>query len=755
MHRRTWLKLTAAALAGGAAAASESSDTEPSLRLPASVMPDLGCWFWIGTEAFRPRAYRRFLDTAAAHSSYGLLTTSLRAPNAEITRPEVHERLKQATEYAQELGLGIVLDLDVRLARRAFQERYPQELQEMLRLREVALDASEPAELRIGSETLNDHYTGGGAEAYVPLSGRLVRAYSYSRTPEGIDPTSVEDVTDGCEALEASAQAVNVRLPAGKGRAACVMAAFTHLTPDVFAPHLPAFQKWLLEQYADVPLAGVCKDEWGFPPCFDANPAHNDFWYSEARRRDYAKTTGGRDLLRDCLLMWAGEVGREGERRGVINQFLEQSRRRNAQVERRFYRATKDVFGPESVPATHPTWFPYPGVEEFKKNGLHWWQAPRDWAQVDEVTPYCVRTSLCKKWESPVWYNMYYSAQKGNYERGIWSHALGGGRMNCHPLYPLPGGSDHYDLMRGGLMRGISRIRLLSFISDSPLGCPVAVVFGHPCAMNWAGPHYGDSGVDLADGFWRRGFPADLIPSSEVHNGSLRVGEDGSVRYGPQRYAALVLYHPQFEGPKTATFMRRAVRGRKTHLQAVGEWTRDFLGNPFDGEAALGAMVRPSSDDTLDLAVAHLEESGIQPVTPASATISGFRREIASPPAAGMCRLIDGTEIMVAGEQNPEGDPIQGEIALAGRTMQVDAVGLVAARFNDAGALEALAVAGLRSIRFSEFSLTLPTRADIALWQDNRGQWHGAVQDLDGPLPLSLLSLTPHWLRLGSPPPLP
>jgi hypothetical protein len=765
VQRRDWCRLTGSALLAGAAASAAGAarggvqaPIAPVRHPPLGVLPDLGCWFWIGQDAFRPGAYRKFLDAVAAHSVYDLLTTSLRAPNAEIVRPEVHNRLREATLYAREQGLGIVLDLDVRLARRAFLERYPDELQEMLRLRECDLQVSTPTELRIESQVLNDHYTGGGAEPYLPIGGRFVRAYAYCRSGGEIDPSSLADITVGCEVLEASPHAVRVRLPAAaeRGRQACVMVAFAHLTPDVFAPHLLSFQRELLQRYADVRLAGVCKDEWGFPPCYDANPQHNDFWYSEAMRRVYATYTHGRDLLRDCLLMYAAESGREAERQAAINQFLALSRRRNGDIERHFYGATKAVFGRHAVVATHPTWFPYPGVEEFKKNGLSWWVAKRDWAQTDELTPYCCRTSLAKKWRSPVWYNMYYSPHKADYERGIWSYALAGGRMNCHPLYPLPGGSDHYELLRGGLMRGMARIRLLNYISRSPLDCPVAVVFGHACAMNWAGPGYGDSGVSVAEAFWRRGFPADLIPSSEIGSGALKVGRDGAVSYGPQRYAALVLYHPQFEPRDTPAFLRRACQAGGTRLLALGEWTRDFLGQPSDARAELGDVEwAQGADVCVERIVAGLREAGVAPQTPATATVRGFGREIASPPSRGVCRLIDGTHIMASGEDQAEGDPITGAVDLGGCSLSVDAVGVLALRLGADGRPAALAAGGLRSIEVGDSRLSLDEPVDLALWRDRDGRWRGVLQGLKGPLPRCLAALTQDWGCLALPAPMP
>ena len=89
--------------------------------------------------------------------------------------------------------------------------------------------------------------------------------------------------------------------------------------------------------------------------------------------------------------------------------------------------------------ATHPTWFPNPSTrEEVFKNGLHWWSCRRDLAQTDEATPFCARTALAKKWHSPLWVNMYYERTLEPYREDLWRHALGGGRINFHPIYPAP-----------------------------------------------------------------------------------------------------------------------------------------------------------------------------------------------------------------------------------------------------------------------------------------------------------------------------
>ena len=732
------------------------------VRLPKDVLPVIAVWGWRENE-FEQGGYQRLVDTMARHSAYNLIATTLRLPKKEVTDGDVHAQIKEAAAYARTRGMGILMDLDVRLARAAFQKAHPDELQEMLRLREVVLRDSGEAALRIASERPSDHYTS-RTTPYIPLAGRLVRVYAYRRGPKGIEPHTVQDITaTRCKVEAADAKEVRVAISCGpqtKGLTACVMAAFTHFAADVFAPHLLEFQRNIIESFKDADLAGVCKDEWGFPPCYDGCPAKNDFWFSRSRAEAYAQRTAGRDLVRDCLLMHVGELGRERERQAAINHFLEMSWQRNSAIEHDFYLATKASFGPSAIVATHPTWYPYPGIREFKKNGLDWWVATRDLAQTDEVTPYCVRTALAKKWGSPVWYNMYYSTNVADYEKGIWAHALGGGRIDFHPVYPLRGKHGRYAryeaLLRGGLMRGDCRIRLLNFISKSPLDCPVAVVFGHACAMNWAGPAYDDVGIGVTDGLWRAGFPADLIPTSEIGGKALRVGDDGCVQYGPQRYAAVVLYHPEFERPETAAFWQKAGRG-KSALYRVGDWTTTFDGEAFNGNAALPLQMAavPDAASCVAAVVARLRELRVPPQTPATGTMTRFRRRSSSPAAKGRCRLIDGTEIVLSGARQVSGDPIQTTLEVRGRQVKVDGVGVVAVRLSQDGSLEALAAGGLRRFEVGPFRIVLDRPADVALWRDERGKLQGILQDWTGPVPPALTAITGNWLRLAVPTPLP
>ena len=416
-------------------------------------------------------------------------------------------------------------------------------------------------------------------------------------------------------------------------------------------------------------------------------------------------------------------------------------------------------WGPKAVVATHPTWWPFPDRREFKKNGLDWWIARRDWAQTDEITPYGVRTALAKKWNSPVWFNMYYSSTVPDYQAEMWAGALSGGRIDYHALWPvdekaMPNEERYRSLFRGGLMRGDCRVRLLNFITGSPLDCPVAVVFGQPGAMNWAGPAYDDIGLALSDALWRAGYPADLIPTTEIWAGSLAIGTDGCVQYGPQRYRSVVLYHPELDKRATADFFVKAAKG-KTALWRVGDWTRDFDGKAFDGSVSLpGKMgVVRDAKEAFEQVARQLRVLGVGLQPPADRTLGFGDCRTVAPPVKGACRLLDGTVIVASGAGAAAGDPIRETFKVDGHDVTVDAIGLAAVRLDRLGHVEAFAAGGLRSLGMGELKIELPVRVDVAFWRDSHGLVHGVLQECLGPVPAPLAKLTRDWVRLAVPVP--
>ncbi len=719
--------------------------------------PVIGAWFW-SKECLEPDGFKPFLDAAAAHAPYTLLSSACRS--VEVVDPQMHEQMDKAVRYANSLGLKVVLEVDIRLARQAFRAKYPEEQQEELVLRMIVSTNDTPASVVFQGSDTSDHMNG-SLPAYECLTTQLVLVYSFVKGGRGIDPETVKDITrDGVVAAAEGPRKLTVRVPPQPGRCVCVIASHTCLTPDVFAPHFLEYQRGIIKQYADLPLAGIMKDEWGFPPDHTGNPEHDRYWYSEAMAAVYASRSGGRDLVRDALLMFAGERGRDEERQAAINRYRKLCRDRNVEIEDDFYRAGKETFGKDAFIVTHATWTPYPGAQEFRKSGLSWWDATRDIGQSDESTPYPCRTSLAKRWGFPLWYNQYYSKEPEAYIKELWAGALSGGRLNVHPLYPRPdlkGGEREFSLMRSGLMVGMTRLRMLDFITQAPLDCPVGVIFGHACAMNWTQASYDNVGLGVASALCAKGYPADLFPSSLIASKALKLDAEGYVCLGPQRYKAVVLYQPEFGDETELAFFSRAAAG-KSALFRVGGWTKDFEARPLEMAARLGANVRNYAGDT-DCAEAVLRllgETGVARVTawPQSAKRWGHAGgALATPPADGHSTLIDGTYVRVAGSKNPAGDPISETFMWQGHSVAVDAVGVVAIRFAPDGKVAAFAAGGLKSLTANGLELTLSGRVDLAFRADPEGHVRGVVQGLIGPVPETLKKLTLDWQRLAVPPP--
>jgi len=137
------------------------------------------------------------------------------------------------------------------------------------------------------------------------------------------------------------------------------------------------------------------------------------------------------------------------------------------------------------------------------------------------------------------------------------------------------------------------------------------------------------------------------------------------------------------------------------------------------------------------------------------ATLGGFGHRSAAPGRTGHCRLLDGTEVLLAGTKDVAGDPIRTTLSAGGHKVTVDAIGVVGVRLRADGSLAALAAGGLKRFAVGELTVQLDRRADLALQRDAEGKLRGVLQGWEGPVPPSLSALTNDWLRSAVPPPLP
>ncbi len=555
-----------------------------------------------------------------------------------------------------------------------------------------------------------------------------------------------------------------------------VAVAFRYSCPDLFADETLELEKRLYEQYRDVPALGVAKDEWGFPPSFDRANRLDDFWYSEATRRAYSAAfgtndsddsdgfNGSRDLIDDLFLAFRPQTGREAERIAAVDRFNRLCAERVLKYEIQNYQTTKEIWGPDAFVGVHCTWFPFPNTLEMRKNGIMWWKAPRDFAQSDEYVPFCCRNSLAKATDSH-WINMFYARQVPPYIFEHWTAAASGGRVHIHNIYPRDENSPQHPIDSrlmpivddGGVARIRSKIRTLSLISDAPLDSPVAVVFGRFGAMNPLRAGYGKVGVDLCDRFSTAGFPADLIPVDEITSTTpsgekrWKLSDDGYLQYGPQRYAALVLWGENDADAADFAALKALAGQIGTNCKTkIKEIKADATAAEKD---ALAAEI-----------IAALNVAKVEPQTPWKVDETAFsvpEERSSRPQLVATSRFSDGTNVWIAAKENALGDPISlngATVRLAdGRDstpISVDANGVFAVRFDADGALDAVAAAELKSLKIGELSVAISAKeigddpVDVAIWRRADGRLRGVFQRRENALPPSLEGVVDDWTFL-------
>jgi hypothetical protein len=707
------LLLTGRLTVSGQTADPGPSDYGASHRLPTSLPPQI--WAW-GPGRTVTDGFQKSLDDISNYTDFGLLSTAMRNPAYEITNAETHDYLKRVVEYAHSRGLRVALDLDIRNAKAAFQKKHPDQMQWMLRVRSFPFPAGKPARVEIEGTSLRDHMG-----AHDVISGKLVRVFQAAGSARQT-PGALQELKDGVNVLEQSKARVRIEVPGGAradGAELIVVVAFEYRDADLFSPLLMPFERGIMQQYRDVRLDGCMKDEWGFPPVYNLGPRDGDFWYSEALAAEYAKAGGG-DFVRDCLLMRFGFGGTYGQRVAAVNRHMRLILNRNALLEGTFYKNVKEFFGAQAVPVVHATWGFMPSGDAFK-NGYVWWQAKRDFGQTDEHWPLPVRTALAKKMGGPVWYNQFYHNDVANYWTEVWRNAAAGGRVNYLPYPP--------ELWRDQtLMRAESRIRLLNYISHAPADSPVAVVFGHAAALNWVGQHFGDLGVDFANDMGQLGFRADVIPSTEIDSGALKLDGDGYVAYGAQKYRAVVFINPEYEPDSTFDFLRGAALS-KTMIFMRGGSHLTFDGKPRAEQDSLipGVMMDPSPGRVAqDLTNWHSPHDW----------------------PADLLRLTDGTCILARGTKDPAGDVIEETFYCGSVKVKVRATGVFGIKFSGTGEVESLAVSDLKLLETNKLRLDLSEPADFVLMRGQDGGFEGVFQG-DQILPQALAQLTRRWTRLG------
>jgi hypothetical protein len=444
---------------------------------------------------------------------------------------------------------------------------------------------------------------------------KIFGAYAYEQAGHALySEGTLADISESTALIENNIDGVlskKIVISCGKrlaNRNVSVLLGTPQPIPDLSSPNLPALYEDMIDAVSDKNIDGVASDEWGYDvilkieevnPYDDNNLFLRHLSVSNHFAAIYAENYST-DLYKDLFYIFIAQKGDELYRVKVINQYLATLRQIMAKNDLDMYSIAKKKLGNDIFYGEHPTW--WGSVDslyfEFFKNGFYWWEAIRDIAQTDEMVIIPIRTALAHKYKSPYWYNMWYSLGSrdiNTYFTQTWNNVLFGGRT--HYLgYECPNEAVVLELKPEGLLEQIeqmdSRVRLLDSLQNTQPDCRVLVLFGMEAVSNWAlldkplppwAPQSKrlDMVLNTANGLFGR-YMCDLVPTSEIANGSLSV-VNGKAVYGTQQYDAVLLLYPDSMAPSCYSFLQKLDRQK---LAVCGNAEIYNNATPLDAEHA-------------------------------------------------------------------------------------------------------------------------------------------------------------------------
>lgn len=679
--------------------------------------------------------YREKIDDIVQRSNFDHIYITTHWCHEGITSNTMHDVIKDACHYIHCKGRKLIFEIDPRAEKSVFVKKYPHRKIAFVYTKEIILNNS--------GEGNSDFYVvqGSGGELFLGnrQSGEsLLRVYCFKKIRENsYDKDSLQDITEKCILERTSQECVRIEVKSGvenSQKTAFVMAAVWYDFNDLFSEENTSFFDELLQQYSDIPLDGIALDEMGFPwlPNFSFSHAsyidwNNTPYYSYEMEREF-EIRYNKDLLLNYFHMRYYPQEDDFEQIASINIYNEFIRNKVTEVESYFYNRVKEIYGPNMFVGVHPTWFAIEEVDntaEIWKNGIDWWDVPRDYGFTDEIMIYPVRLALTHKWGSNIFYNMWYSESTARVEtffEETWKNARFGGRTITLGYECSNEQGIVIELKYPGLLEKVSqmeeKINLLNQFQTAPAASDIIIIMGIPASSNvlcnlnacrrW--DHY--KGVftecfSLARDIWNAGYNCDLVGSYEVEDGDVKVLEDGRVQYGNQVYNSVLLAFPEFSKEEVLHFAEKII-SKGSKLSVIGNMTRNFYGkvvkDRFEGikQNVDYYAVRPQVFDLIN----QFHTQGIQT----------YRVPYG-------CILQDGSVILTApAPDRPIGNKLSIDFMHQSFHVEGEGTDLFALKLDEGGHLEKLCAVNLKYLKINgESILEFGTPQDI-LWSKKEGQ---------------------------------
>ena len=545
------------------------------------MYPQILYWKW-NDELFDEKVLIKKANDIIKRSSFrdiAIAPHSMTKPEASFLHPKMKSLVRLANDIFTANGRRVIFDVDMRhpAEHESFFRKTPDNFAYQARLYQLDLDENGEGRIKVAQadRTKGLDIPALSLSRIDSLDAKIAGAWAFVAT-DGLyfDPGTVTDLKP-LSILEERGNELYWTVRAGKeqaGRRAIAYVQHKMPTPDRLTDEYLACQMELIEALADIPLYGITTDEWGIPQIME-NGKTPSLYLTDKTEELYAAHCG-RELCMDLLYFHYSPIEDRSRSILVVNKYIETIRERITLGDAMIYDKIKEVFGKDAFVGFHPTWYcaPYGFAVETLHNGIDWWQVKRDFSQTDERVMIPIRLAMARGASEPVWYNMWYSQRTMDirtYYRETWINARFGGRTDYL-------GYECYEPGVVYTFRDPGRLEMLSLMDESVIklndfqktlpDSRVLMLFGMESFSNWQISDHGVTALSpnmkghsdilqLAGGVFAENVLFDLVPSSEVDRGTLRI-EDGRIRYFKHDYDAIVVAYPNGMSEKALTFVK-------------------------------------------------------------------------------------------------------------------------------------------------------------------------------------------------------
>jgi hypothetical protein len=407
----------------------------------------------------------------------------------------------------------------------------------------------------------------------------------------------------------------------------------------------------------------------------------------------------------------------------AIDEYWDFLRRGPLEIEREFYRYSRQVFGDANFAGIHDTFHNHLTNDEAWATGINWWTIPREYGMSDEDLSLPLRMGLLVSHPGKIMYDQFYGFDLHRFQVKALKDARFDARLHYHGYNDT--GRWGADLSGQAFLDSQNpverKIRLLNQFDPAAPKLPLLVVFGMPALLNWYPDEAARNLFDIngslhieekVQAIWDAGYRCAVVPSDLIDNGSLVLDAENRPVLNGHTFQAIVYLYPEYAKPATLAFLDAYTR-RGGALMLEGEASRGF-----DGETVTQRFQRIASR-------ARVRKFSVDGIGTLGVRKSALR-DIGG-------ELEDGSIILTDLDSLERNEPKRFSVQVNGHQFSGDYEGVFALKAGSDGHIEKLACGSCSTLaRDGHIVAALRRRADIVLRRTGPDSYDAVIDGREG-----------------------